>query len=133
MDYSTECDCGKVKVLAFFPLPIENYEARECDCDFCVAHGLAYLSDVNGTISFYPKDSLTPLQQGSKQATFWQCRFCRDIVAVSYTRNGETRGAVPAALFDKEHKLKPFISVSPKKLSPTQKSERWSTLWSKVI
>ncbi|UTW46110.1 aldehyde-activating protein [bacterium SCSIO 12696] len=133
MEYSSECKCGKVKVLASFPLPIEENQARECDCDFCVAHGLAYLSDVNGTISFSPKNQLNQLKQGSQQATFWQCSHCKQVIAVTHSKDGETRGAVSKALFERGFSLKPSIGVSPKKLSPEDKSERWPTVWSTVI
>jgi len=133
MDYVTTCSCGKINVSASFPLPLEQYQARQCDCDFCVAHGLAYLSDANGTISFSAKEKMNQLKQGSEQATFWQCSNCKDIVVVTHSQNAETRGAVSKSLFAQKYKLKPSITVSPKKLSPSEKSERWSAAWSKVV
>lgn len=133
MNYSASCSCGKIKISAYFPAPIEEYQARECDCNFCVPFGLAYLSDVNGTISFSPKETMNQLKQGSGQATFWQCSNCKDVVAVTNTKDGETRGALAKSLFTKEYTLKPSVTVSPKKLSPSEKSERWPTIWSEVV
>ena len=133
MDYSSTCSCGSIKVNAFFPLSIEEYQARACDCNFCTSLGLAYLSDVNGTISFSPKSEMNQLKQGSEQATFWQCRTCEQVVAVTNTKDRETRGAVSKAIFEKKFSLKPSVTVSPKQLSPKGKTERWRTGWSKVV
>lgn len=133
MNYSTTCKCGTIKIKAFFPLSIEEYQARACDCSFCVPRELAYLSDVNGTISFSPTSELNQLKQGSEQATFWQCLHCEQVVAVTNTANGETRGALSKALFDEQFALRPSISLSPKQLSATQKAERWPTVWSLVV
>jgi hypothetical protein len=112
---------------------IEEYQARACDCDFCVPRGLAYLSDVNGTISFSPADKMKQLKQGSGQAIFWQCRQCEQVVAVTNTKDGETRGALSKTLFEKQYNLMPSLAVSPKQLSPKEKAKRWTTVWSKVV
>ncbi|WP_353668024.1 hypothetical protein [Marinomonas sp. THO17] len=133
MSYSTSCSCGKITVVANFPSPIEEYQARECDCDFCISRGLAYLSDVNGTISFSPKETMNQLKQGSGQATFWECDNCHDVVAVTNEKNGVVRGAVSKRLFARRFQLKPSVTVSPKKLSASEKSVRWPNVWSKVV
>ncbi|MCY7297270.1 aldehyde-activating protein [Alteromonas sp. a30] len=133
MEYSATCKCGDIKIIASFPSSIEEYQARECDCDFCISHGLAYLSDVNGTIAFSPKSHMNQLKQGSEQATFWQCSRCKQVVVVTSTKNGETRGAVSKTVFEKDFSLKASVNVSPKRFSPKDKAERWPTVWSKVI
>ena len=133
MNYSTSCSCGKIEVAANFPSPIEEYQARECDCDFCTSRGLAYLSDINGTISFAPKETMNQLKQSSGQATFWECDSCHDVVAVKKKKNGVVKGAVSKRLFAQHFKLKPSITVSPKNLSASEKSDRWPTVWSTVI
>lgn len=133
MVYSASCSCGTVTVSANFPMPIEQYQARECDCDFCVSRGLAYLSDVEGTISFAPIDAMHQLQQGSALATFWVCANCADVIAVTHEDNGETRGAVNKRLFEQKFVLRPSIIVSPKHLSSSEKLARWPTVWSKVL
>ncbi|CZF79624.1 MULTISPECIES: aldehyde-activating protein [Grimontia] len=133
MNYSSTCDCGEIKINVCFPLPIDEYQARACDCDFCVPRELAYLSDVNGTISFSPRNKMNQLKQGSGQATFWQCSNCKQVVAVTNTSKGETRGAVSKAIFAKKFSLKPSAFISPKNLSPKEKIERWPTVWSKVV
>ncbi|MDK2593871.1 aldehyde-activating protein [Pseudoalteromonas obscura] len=133
MKYCASCKCGNVEVSVNFPHPIEKYQPRECNCDFCLANGLAYLSDPNGTLSLTAKDPMKRLKQGSLQATFWQCPHCMDIVAVTHANNNKTRGAVSKQLFEAKYRIPPSIRVSPKKLSPTEKLIRWNTAWSTVI
>lgn len=133
MHYSVSCNCGHVNISAFLPLPVEDYEARECSCRFCVSRGLAYISDVNGTISFDSLETMAQLKQGSGQAIFWQCNNCQQVVAVTNQSNGEIRGALSKKLFAKRYTLKPSISVSPQTLSPAQKAERWALVWSQVV
>lgn len=133
MDYFLRCHCGNVNVSATFPHPVEEYVARKCDCDFCMAHDLAYLSDVNATFTLSSNSPMTKLKQGSQQATFWQCKNCKEVVAVTSENNGETRGALSKNLFTDKYPLKPSVIVSPKTLSATEKSERWPTVWSKVV
>ncbi|WCN08745.1 hypothetical protein [Marinomonas mediterranea] len=132
MDYSTECSCGKNKALVQLPQAIEEYQARECDCDFCVSYGLAYISDVKGTLSFSPRQTMHQLNQGSGQATFWQCSNCKDIVAVTHRDNGEERGSVVKTLLSK-YTLQSSVKVSPKQLTSEAKPERWAMVWSKVV
>ena len=133
MKYSSTCSCGNIKISVNLSSPIEEYRPRKCDCDFCMEHDLSYLSDVNGTLEFYPKAKMNVLRQGSQQASFWQCQSCKQVVAVTNTNNGVTRGAVSTTVFDKLHSLQPPITVSPKLLSTTQKYERWPKIWFKVI
>ena len=76
---------------------------------------------------------MNQLQQGSDQATFWQCKNCLQVVAVSHVKDGVMRGALSKALFEDDFELQTSITVSPKKLSAEQKSERWPTLWSRVV
>ena len=133
MNYSTTCECGNIKINAIFSLPIEEYQASACDCDFCVPRQLAYLSDVNGSISFSPTSDMKQLKQGSEQATFWQCNMCEQVVAVTNTTNGATIGALSKAVFDRTYVLKPSIAASPKELSADEKVERWSRVWAKVV
>ncbi len=133
MYYVSKCNCGSITISCHFPLPIEEYSARKCDCDFCMARGLSYLSDVNGTIFFSSSNKMNQLTQGSGQAKFWQCAKCEDVIAVTHAYNSEIRGAVSKALFDDKYSLKPSICVSPKKLSASEKTNRWSSVWSTVI
>ncbi|MGS2719409.1 hypothetical protein [Paraglaciecola aestuariivivens] len=133
MNYKLYCSCKQIEVAAFFPTDIENYQARACDCSFCLPLKLAYLSDANGSFSFGPKAKMEQLKQGSNQAIFWQCKGCKDIIGVTYQNAHEVRGALSQQLFLSQHNLLPAVEVSPKTLSPTEKTQRWSAVWSKVL
>lgn len=132
MNFSTKCLCGKVSVSLALSTSIENYAPRQCDCNFCQQHQLAYLSDASGHLSITSITLLKKLQQGSAQAIFWQCSGCEQIIAVTHLSGEELRGAVNAQLFSSNYNFPPAIVVSPKLLSPKEKRQRWSTMWLKV-
>ena len=132
MKYSSRCSCEKVQLEISLPKPLDTYEPRACDCDFCTARNACYLSDSDGVLDIYQTAQLEQLKQGSKQAIFWQCKYCRDLVAVTHEFSSGLRGAVNASLLSKQHRLPNAIPVSPKNLSLQQKQERWSAIWLKV-
>ncbi|WDE14163.1 aldehyde-activating protein [Thalassomonas haliotis] len=132
MDYSSTCSCAKVEIKISLPKNIEEYEPRACDCDFCTARGLSYLSDPSGQLKIYHPGELEQLKQGSQQASFWQCASCNDLVAVTCEIDSQTKGAINAAMFEKQQCLKPAVSVSPKTLPPEEKLNRWNKVWLKV-
>ncbi|XOV77571.1 MAG: aldehyde-activating protein [Aestuariibacter sp.] len=132
MHYSACCSCGEVTVQISLPNPIEAYEPRQCDCDFCMARGLAYLSDPNGLLTITSEKPLKALKQGSNQASFLQCLGCDQVVAVTCQYETELRGAASSRLFAKHYQLATSSPVSPKLLSAVDKRERWLTLWAKV-
>jgi hypothetical protein len=133
MDYLSSCSCASIQVELSLPNPIESYQPRECDCEFCEAHGLAYISDKLGTLTIKSSASINILKQGSKQASFVQCSHCEQVVAVTYRAKQVIKGAVSVALFAKDYALGQYQSVSPKVLSANDKRERWSTLWLTVV
>ena len=132
MNYSSTCSCGMVEIEISLPRSLEEYEPRACDCDFCIARGASYISDPDGRLIIRHADKLERLKQGSEQASFWQCSSCKDLIAVTCEFETQTKGAINASVFEKQHKLKPPISVSPKLLVPEEKLNRWSAIWLKV-
>lgn len=129
---TSHCDCGAVQLDYKLPKSIENYTPRACDCDFCLSHNIHYLSDVAGNLLIKTDQRLHPIQQGSEQATFWQCASCNNIVAVTCILHNTLRGAANAQIFRKHHQLASPVVVSPKQLSAKEKTGRWGELWSRV-
>jgi len=132
MNYSSSCQCGKVQVHLTLPSSIENYEPRECDCDFCQRHRITYISDPGGSLSIKSDNRLKQSKQGSEQAVFWQCLSCNNLIAVTNSLNGELKGAVNGQLFASKYKLGTSVIVSPKFLSSTEKRARWNSAWLRV-
>ncbi|WP_052155007.1 hypothetical protein [Aliiglaciecola lipolytica] len=131
--YSVNCNCKSITVNISLPNTIESYQPRACDCDFCQSHNLSYLSDKDGTLSISPTAKLNTLKQGSQQASFLQCANCLQVVAVTYYSAELQKGAVSSELFSTSHALPEAIAVSPKRLSESEKVQRWSTMWLTIV
>jgi hypothetical protein len=127
--YTGNCRCAQVSFLLTLPNPLEHYQARACDCDFCTARRVAYLSDNKAWVSISGESALKSVRQGSEQAEFQLCSNCGDLVLVSYLFDTGLKGAVNAALLDSFSLMDKPVSVSPKKLSASEKLIRWEGVW----
>jgi len=123
------CRCGAVQLRLTLPEPISHFTPRACDCDWCQARKVCYLSHPAGTLAVTSKQPLQQEQQGSGQATFHSCPQCGDLVAVSCEIAGELRGAVNASRLDARDQLPAAETVSPRLLSPVEKKARWDSAW----
>lgn len=124
------CHCGNIRVEVGLSRPPAEYNPRACDCDFCMKHGAAYLSDPEGSLSIHVKDArlLSRYRQGSGQAEFLLCSNCGVLVAVSYQDAGQTVAAVNSQAIEGA-RFGDKTPVSPKKLGPDDKARRWKDLW----
>ena len=132
MKYLSQCSCGIIDIELSLPKRLEEYEPRACDCDFCVARSVSYVSDPDGLLTILHTDKLERLKQGSKQASFWQCSSCKDLIAVTCQFEKQTKGAINAGILKKHYKLKMSTTASPKLLPPEEKRKRWDSIWLKV-
>lgn len=124
------CHCGNIEVDVSLPRPSEAYNPRACDCDFCMKHAAAYLSDREGGLRIRVKDPrlLSRYRQGSGQAEFLVCANCGVLVGVSYQESGRTIGAVNSQVLGAV-RFGEKTPVSPKKLGPDDKTKRWKDVW----
>lgn len=127
--YSFSCQCGKVVGKICLPKELAGYSPRECDCDFCTARGIKYLSDPEGVISIQSSSKLLKLKQGSNQAEFLTCSSCKDVIAASLNEEGKIIGALNSSLLEMSEELGTTVVVSPKLLSESEKVERWGGVW----
>jgi len=123
------CSCGAINIRLSLPDPIGNYQPRQCDCDFCMQRGVNYLSDPKGQLFIDNTKPLTIDQHGSQQAQFLSCSHCDQLVAVIIDCEEGIKGAFNASLLNKTYTLQQAVTVSPKKLSATEKKARWLKLW----
>ncbi len=127
-----KCRCGHIKLLVSLPEALESYSPRECDCDFCSARGIEYLSDPAGQITITGIEPLVVSRQGSDQAQFLSCNRCRVVVAVVLELENHLIGAVNAPLLDSYHRFGQKSVVSPRLLEANEKRSRWESIWSAV-
>jgi len=68
-------------------------------------------------------------QNGDRQAKFFRCNYCGDLLAVGCHINGELRGAVSSDLFDETCRFGETVKIQPWRLSSKERLERWDKLW----
>lgn len=68
VEYQASCNCDRVKMSLTLPNPLRHYQPRACDCEFCTALNVAYLSDARGKLEIFSSGSIQIIQQGSEQA-----------------------------------------------------------------
>lgn len=131
--YKASCHCGLVSLGIKLTKPIAEFTARICRCNYCCQKQLTYLSDPNGELFVGSSVLFEIEQQGSKQAMFYTCPRCKTVMLVAYPFSKTIKGAVNASLIQGTEIPREFVVISPAKLSPEAKKERWKKEWSKVI
>jgi hypothetical protein len=125
------CHCGNMILSAQLPSEPATYRPRACDCDFCRKHAAAYVSDPRGSMSLRikePRDA-GKYRQGSAQAQLLLCRQCGVLVAALFSHDGRLYGALNARCIDARTEFGTEQTVSPQKLPPGDKVQRWRDLW----
>ena len=131
MKYLGRCSCGKNEVLVETIIDFEKLVPRKCDCNSCRSLSLpaAMVSDPRLSISIVQGgSSLQTKTNGSKQASFYHCKSCEQLLAVGATIEGIHRGAVNSCLF-KSIKFSEAVLIRPRLLSQVEKVQRWKRIW----
>lgn len=131
--YAGKCQCGATSLSLELPKPIEYYQPRACDCDFCTARDIAYLSEPTARLTINSDSDLSKYQQGSNQAEFLACAKCDSVIAASFKEGTKRIGSVNANLLCDRESLASAVTVSPKQLSADEKKLRWQELWMSII
>ena len=124
------CHCGEVQFAFTTRCALADFTPRACDCDFCMRHRAAWISDANGRLRITASDALRRYRQGSGQAEFLFCGLCGVLVAVLCTGDdGTLRGAINRNSFDERGLFASEVAASPQHLAPVAMLARWSQLW----
>jgi len=127
------CSCGQTKVKLSLPETLNNYSPRACDCDFCTSRNISYLSHPDGTLEIESIKPLAEQRQGSNQASFITCYYCKSVIAASLQLESSLLGALNSSLLSNFSLLQEPTIVSPKALEAEEKVERWQTVWLNII
>ena len=122
------CNCGQWQVSVRVDKSTNGLNPRICDCDYCKAHPSAVISDPSMEIDF-TGGRATFDQNGDRQAKFYRCECCGDLLAVGCLIGDVLRGAVNSNLFNNTYHFGEPIQIQPWKLSGKERLERWSKLW----
>lgn len=122
------CACNAVQVSIELTKAVETYTARQCDCDFCVARDVCYLSDPQGVVHLSSSAEFKIYKQGSNTANFLCCRNCDTLIAVYADFATTTLGALNVSVLP-DSDIFTRQSVSPKKRQLADKVARWQKAW----
>lgn len=127
------CYCGNITLEVDLHQPPNTYEPRSCDCDFCIKHGAAYISDPQGAVSIRIEDGADcqAYRQGSGVAAFLVCKRCGVLTAALYRGRADERwyATVNSVVLNNRPDFGRAKAVSPKKLSGPEKIGRWQEIW----
>lgn len=125
------CHCGALRLSLHSAMAPAQTAPRACDCDFCRAHGAAWLSDADGELRLQVADAeaLARYRQGSGSADFLLCRGCGVLVAVVFDDGEGMRAAVNFRCLERAGEFAATQPVSPRQLPPEQRRDRWRRLW----
>ena len=126
-----ECYCGNIQAEVLLSKPLTEIVPRACDCDFCVKHGAEYVSDATGAMAIRIRnpDKIALFAQGSRAAEFLICGECGVLFGGTLSIDGSLRGTLNARTLVNRSLLQAAQTASPKRLSRSEKVDRWSQIW----
>jgi hypothetical protein len=129
------CHCGNIRMQMQLAREPAAYRPRACDCDFCRKHDAAYVSEPQGTLHLQiaEESAAGRYRQGSGQAEFLLCKRCGVLVAVLFRGEGQLHATVNSRAVDAGVTFGPEQSVSPQKLAPADKAQRWQEIWFRTV
>lgn len=131
MIYKGSCNCNRWQVEVEVTKPLDEFNPRSCDCDYCKSSPLAIISDPNMRVDLVGGE-FTIKKNGDQLANFYYCDSCGDLLAVGRDFNKQLRGAVNVNLLRDSSQLGQAIAIQPRLLSADEKLDRWGTLWGQL-
>lgn len=129
--YAGGCHCGNIALEVELTEAAGAYRPRACNCDYCVRHAAAYLSDPRGRLAIRVEreSDLGRYRHGDGLADFLICRTCGVLVGATYADQSGRYGVVNRRAFADLSGFGPETPVSPKTLPAQAKTERWKKIW----
>lgn len=130
-EVSGGCYCGNIRLTVSLSKDLSAFNPRACDCDFCLKHGSAYVSDSRGALRIQIREvgQVNRFRQGSNTAEMLVCRQCGVLVGALYQETDRLFGTLNAKALDCRASFGPEQTVSPKSLAADQKVQRWRDIW----
>jgi hypothetical protein len=132
LDNTGTCECGKVEITMSLPDVLASYTPRQCDCEFCTSRGICFLSHPDGKLRIQTVRPLDIAKQGSNQASFLTCSYCKTVIAASIQLSNNVIGALNAKLLSNFYLLQKPVVVSLKNLEAKEKISRWQSNWCNI-
>jgi len=130
------CCCGRVHLAFTTATPPQAFRPRACDCSFCSARGIRYVSDPHGSLLIEADrpDTLREHRQGSRLAQFLLCRHCDQLIAVVFADGDRRYGTLNADCLHDRTLFPAPDTVSPGGIAaPEDRVRRWTALWTPQV
>lgn len=130
-DLTGGCYCGNIRLGIRLPRPLEAYQPRACDCDFCRKHGAAYVSDRDGCLRIEARDAalVSLYRQGNELAEMVVCARCGVLVGALFREEEALYATVNVRAMQGSEGFGAEQAVSPKLLESKDKVSRWKKVW----
>lgn len=96
------CHCGNTRYRLLSEVPIREWAARSCSCEFCTRHGAKYASHPSATliVSTKIRSRLSRYRFATASADFCFCSICGVLTHLSCEIDGHTYGLVNVNTLD---------------------------------
>jgi len=107
------CHCGNIQFDLDWAIPDEGIPVRKCSCTFCVKHGSAWTSNLDGErgIAIGDASLVSQYRFGTRTADFNVCTVCGIVPVVTCRIDGRDYAVVNVNTF--EHRDKLSFAESP--------------------
>ena len=129
------CHCDNIRAELTLTRDLSDYNPRACDCGFCTRHRAAYISDPQGSLIVRVANPahVGRYRQGSGTAEMLLCRNCGVLVGALFHDGERDYATINARILDSAAACGADQTVSPQKLSATEKTDRWRRIWFKTV
>lgn len=98
MDYICDggCHCGNLRYQLSGPVPVSDWSARSCGCDFCTRHGGLYAAHPGAamTVTQRSANDVGRYRFATASADFCFCKVCGVLVYLTSEIDGQLYGLV---------------------------------------
>jgi hypothetical protein len=107
------------------------YHPRACDCQFCTAHGAAYLSDEKGSLSITIQNEgeISRYKQASGICDFLVCRNCGVLTNVLFQDGHDIYGSINVRSVSNHKAFSEAEKAHLVDLSDEERIQRWKRIW----
>jgi hypothetical protein len=129
MSIRGSCKCNNIEII--WHNVDRSLVPRECQCDYCVAKGVSYVSKSGTRVEVQiRKENLHHIhQQGTMSAKFHECMSCGELVFVTAEIEEELYCSLNASCIKNPFEFGASIKMQLHNQTETERRRRWRENW----